>query len=1091
MSDVLPTTANMNKMLILLVAGLCFIAPRSLWGAPGQVTFTPSATTVDAFDFLEVRLNVAAPDAANPFTDVTVRGEFGPADIQGIRLDTAQDSPHPSPLPVRRGEGDPDAQSVMPVSVDGFCDAADGSVFRIRFMPTIAGPHSYSITYRQGHFTRTHNGTFTARDGKRRGQLRVDPEYPEHFVWAGTGERYFWNGTTTYYLMGWQDDAVIRQAIDRLAAFKINRLRVLVYGRNNDRPWGQPVRTTDDYKLYLNPWPAVRPDDVANPGFDLTRFNVGFWQKYERMLRHARDRDVIVSVIFFIGAQVLPTPFEAYSEDELRYYRYGVARLAAFSNVTWDLGNEHDFHREFPKWADWLGPLVKEWDPYDHLTSAQNRIYRTPGKTWNNIQLIQRWDAGQNAFMLGERANQAATGRVIPQINEEYGYEDLWESSPGQRAADTRRRCAWEIAMAGCYQTTGETANRGVGFPPDTGGGWVSGRGDDTMTMLHGYAHMVDFFTSFDWWRAVPHNDLVRGGGFCLAKPGEFYAVYLPRPTPVTLTLEPGAYHARWFNPRSGEWTDAPVASGPRWMPPVPAEEGDWALFLRLDPELVDTTPPTPVAAIASVARNEILLSFSKALDPRSVEARHFSLEPRVPVLDAKPGDEPNTVLLTTGTITADTRYTLSVRDVRDQAPAPNRLTTPARISFEAQDATRPIVELRFNEGTGRVTANTGGTARAHPTAALTGQQLAWTTNTPPVGRPGALDFDVQPADRAVEFTGDILPALRGLQSFTLSGWVNCRSAQVGSGGNRIVTAINHGGDGFDLVMTSDGRLQLGVNQWPDGSPARSSAGQIPAHPDAPAANWRFFAVTYDATRLPATVKFCFGTPDRDASLDTTVAYDRGHVGDDPGPLAVGHFNRRTRPGHTDRMFRGLIDEIRVHGSRLDATGALTLEQIRAVQRDSVQSAQAAAPARLRVSDNKRFLVHEDGTPFFWLGDTGWELFHRLNGEKADKYLENRLRTNPLTVDWRAPEVHYTYSDGDELRFRYDTDLTEHAETWNQWSMWLAPELWINGKKRDIAYWPIAGSPVVSLRDGVPKVDQGGEGFTIDWSGEMPRITRP
>ncbi len=54
----------------------------------------------------------------------------------------------------------------------------------------------------------------------------------------------------------------------------------------------------------------------------------------------------------------------------------------------------------------------------------------------------------------------------------------------------------------------------------------------------------------------------------------------------------------------------------------------------------------------------------------------------------------------------------------------------------------------------------------------------------------------------------------------------------------------------------------------------------------------------------------------------------------------------------------------------------------------------SAAPAgesgRLRVSDNKRFLVHENGAPFFYLGDTAWELFHRLNREEADKYLENR-----------------------------------------------------------------------------------------------------
>lgn len=45
---------------------------------------------------------------------------------------------------------------------------------------------------------------------------------------------------------------------------------------------------------------------------------------------------------------------------------------------------------------------------------------------------------------------------------------------------------------------------------------------------------------------------------------------------------------------------------------------------------------------------------------------------------------------------------------------------------------------------------------------------------------------------------------------------------------------------------------------------------------------------------------------------------------------------------------------------------------------------------RLRVSDNQRFLVCEDGQPFFWLGDTAWELFHRLNREQADRYLENR-----------------------------------------------------------------------------------------------------
>ena len=412
------------------------------------------------------------------------------------------------------------------------------------------------------------------------------------------------------------------------------------------------------------------------------RFEVSFWQKYERLLRDARDRDVVVSVIFFIGGQVLPTPFAAYSADEERYYRYGVARLAAFSNVTWDLGNEHDFHREVPGWCDWLGPLVKAWDPYEHLTSAHNVIYRTPGATWNDLQLIQRWDAGQNAFMLGETAKQAASGRVIPQINEEYGYEDLWENHPGQRAADTRRRLAWEIACAGCYQTTGDDH------------GEPRGRRPRPLPR-----HLVQ----------PAHRRSDRGWGGC-------------------------ASGLRHFN--------HPIGKG-------------------IGPCCCSRIPPPPIA--------------------------------------------------------------------------PHQYRSPWVRVFEVQDPWLPLVELRLNEGIGSTTVNSGATTTAHPVANFIGQGVDWSTNAPPHGGQSALDFGANPGNRALELEGDRVSALQNLRSFTLSGWVNCRDATVGSGGNRILTAINHGGDGFDLVMLADGCLQLGVNEWPDGSPARGSPGQIPVDPTAAA----------------------------------------------------------------------------------------------------------------------------------------------------------------------------------------------------------------------------------------------------------------
>jgi hypothetical protein len=51
----------------------------------------------------------------------------------------------------------------------------------------------------------------------------------------------------------------------------------------------------------------------------------------------------------------------------------------------------------------------------------------------------------------------------------------------------------------------------------------------------------------------------------------------------------------------------------------------------------------------------------------------------------------------------------------------------------------------------------------------------------------------------------------------------------------------------------------------------------------------------------------------------------------------------------------------------------------------------------LRVSNNKRFLIHTDGTPFFYLSDTNWELFHRARRKDAERLLEKR-RQQGFTV---------------------------------------------------------------------------------------------
>src|SRR5262245_1667849 len=66
--------------------------------------FSPSAKLLDVYDYFEVTIETGVP-IEDPFRTVSVTGVF-----------QATDGPS--------------------VTVDGFCDAPDGSVYRVRFLPT-------------------------------------------------------------------------------------------------------------------------------------------------------------------------------------------------------------------------------------------------------------------------------------------------------------------------------------------------------------------------------------------------------------------------------------------------------------------------------------------------------------------------------------------------------------------------------------------------------------------------------------------------------------------------------------------------------------------------------------------------------------------------------------------------------------------------------------------------------------------------------------------------------------------------------------------------------------------------------------------
>lgn len=267
-------------------------------------------------------------------------------------------------------------------------------------------------------------------------------------------------------------------------------------------------------------------------------------------------------------------------------------------------------------------------------------------------------------------------------------------------------------------------------------------------------------------------------------------------------------------------------------------------------------------------------------------------------------------------------------------------ITLASLLAMGVPGRAAPLSDLSFSEGAGTTTANAGSLADTGTFLQQNGFPV-FSTSAPsgpyaPVDNTGSVDFDVINSGdngRAIDFA----TPLGAMPAFTVCGWVNCRDLTVGSGGNRIVFALDgNSGRGFDLVHLTNGALQFGINQWPDGTPAVSSTAKITAAANADPANWVFFAGTYDSTLPGDQVKFYFGNANTPATLDVARTYDRGAIVAS-GVLTLGNFgpaaSANLRVDVNSRVFRGLMDEIKVFAE------ALPLAQILAAQTNGVVTA--------------------------------------------------------------------------------------------------------------------------------------------------------
>ena len=150
---------------------------------------------------------------------------------------------------------------------------------------------------------------------------------------------------------------------------------------------------------------------MFHPGFDYRRFDVEYWQKFDRLLRYARDNDMIISLVLDMNDGVVHPG--SGSEDESRFIHYADGSLRRFLGHPWDLGDDLDRYRN-RRWTRATGTLINELDPYHHLATSHpiNNVNQERTSDWFSFTSLQEWSRHQHSFMLSQRREQGKLGEL-------------------------------------------------------------------------------------------------------------------------------------------------------------------------------------------------------------------------------------------------------------------------------------------------------------------------------------------------------------------------------------------------------------------------------------------------------------------------------------------------------------------------------------------------------------------------------------------------------------------------------------------------------------------------------------------------------
>ena len=383
------------------------------------------------------------------------------------------------------------------------------------------------------------------KDPNIHGALKVNHENPHHFIYED-GTNYFPMGYEANWLFAMDMDLAgksfptINPFLEKLSGYGFNLISINLWAY--DTNWRVGKTSDDDFGPALFfPWGGSH----ENP--DFKRFNLAYWQHFDKVIETMNQRGIIADVYFKVYNKLVNWPKNNSPEDDL-YFKWVIARYAAYPNIIWNLAKEAQYERSYRYKVERL-MYIRETDPYKRLLTVHD-----DSETYNKghyNELVDFRSPQEHKDVHSTILKQLERNKwpvFVVESGYEHGPGGLKDKTFGKaKTPEEVIKSIWEIQMTGAYNTYYYTYTA-----------WDIIRPNDNPPGYGYVKKFKDFFSQTQYW-LLKSNDGLVNSGLCLENKGVEYIAYQDEAKTFVFDIPelPKSYKSVWFQPLSGKYLEA------------------------------------------------------------------------------------------------------------------------------------------------------------------------------------------------------------------------------------------------------------------------------------------------------------------------------------------------------------------------------------------------------------------------------------------------------------------------------------------------------------------------------------------------------